>query len=125
AAAEQPATPPPAAPAPPPAARSAAGPTQPAPASASATAQYHLKFTFACGNAGELPKVLSSLAANDLSYPLSRPDCLPVPDGGKANLLSVSGNIAKIRMCTADVGCTDVYIDANSVLDADGRPAAK
>ena len=67
----------------------------------------------------------SSLAANDLSYPLSRPDCLPVPDGGTASLLSLSGKIAKIRMCTADVGCTDVYIDANSVLDAEGRPAAK
>ncbi|HVH77263.1 MAG TPA: hypothetical protein VM755_20290 [Stellaceae bacterium] len=88
-------------------------------------AEYHLKFTFACSNASELPKVISSIAANDLSYPLSRPDCLPVPDGGKASLLSVSGDIAKIRMCTADVGCTDVYIDAKSVLDPEGRPVAK
>ena len=107
---------------PPPAAEKT--PAEP-PAPAAGAAEYHVKFTFACGNPNELPKVLSSLAANDLAYPLSRPDCLPVPDGGKASLLSDSGRIAKIRMCTADVGCTDVYIDANSVLDPEGRPVAK
>jgi hypothetical protein len=104
---------------------SAAGAPASSAAAPAAPGEYHLKFTFACSNAGELPKVMSSLAANDLAYPLSRPDCLPVPDGGKASLLSVNGDIAKIRMCTADVGCTDVYIDANAVLDAEGHPVAK
>jgi uncharacterized protein YecT (DUF1311 family) len=112
-------------PGPAPQAPPSAAASPPAAAAPNLAAQYHLKFTFACSNANELPKVISSIAANDLSYPLSRPDCLPVPDGGKASLLSVSGDVAKIRMCTADVGCTDVYIDAKSVLDAEGRPVAK
>ena len=60
----------------------------------------------------------SALGENDYAYPLSQTDCLPLPDGRDAILLAVQGAFAKIRLCSEEAGCIDVYGDANSVIDA-------
>jgi uncharacterized protein YecT (DUF1311 family) len=86
---------------------------------------YHLKFTFACQSAGKLQEVLRALEHNDYAYPLNQTDCLPVPEGREAALLSVEGKVAKVRLCSTDAGCTDVYADAGSVLNAAGQPVGK
>jgi uncharacterized protein len=101
----------------------------PAAAKASATsatdARWHLKFTFACQTPDKLAKVLSALGNNDIGYALNQTDCLPVPEGRDAILLSVAGKLAKIRLCSSDAGCTDVYADAAMVLDPAGNPVGK
>lgn len=88
----------------------------------SGQARYHLKFTFACRTRAELARVLASLSKNDFSYALSQPECLPVPDGRPARLLSVDGKVARVRLCSPATGCTDVYADASTVLDAKNQP---
>lgn len=100
---------------------------KPAKASATATAdaRWHLKFTFACQTPDKLAKVLGALGNNDIGYALSQTDCLPVPEGRDAILLSVVGKLAKIRLCSSDAGCTDVYADAAMVLDPAGKPVGK
>lgn len=87
--------------------------------------RYHLKFTFACRTRAELARVLASLAKNDFSYALSQPECLPVPDGRPARLLTVDGTVARVRLCSPATGCTDVYADASTVLDSKNQPVGK
>lgn len=88
-------------------------------------ARYHLKFTFACQTPDKLSRVLGALERNDIGYALSQTDCLPVPEGREASLLSVAGTVAKVRLCSTDAGCTDVYAAANMVLDPNGKPVGK
>jgi hypothetical protein len=94
-------------------------------AAAAPAGVYHLNFTFACQTPQKLSQVLGALQRNDIGYALSQTDCLPVPAGREANLLSVAGNVAKIRLCSADAGCTEVYADASKVIDPAGQPLAK
>ena len=111
--------------------KAAAGPPPaPSPAKqvggrAAAAGPYHLKFTFACQTQQKLSQVLGALERNDIGYALSQTDCLPVPAGREANLLSVAGNVAKVKLCSADAGCTEVYADASKVVDPAGQPVAK
>jgi uncharacterized protein len=82
---------------------------------AAAPGTLRLKFTFGCQSSAKLAAVLHALARNDYSFPLSQSDCLPIPDGTSANVLSRTGNIAKVRLCSSDAGCTDVYVDAREI----------
>ena len=86
---------------------------------------YHVKFTFACQTRAKLAEVLRSLARHDYVSPLNATDCLPIPEGSNAILLAVQGNVARIRLCSVEAGCTDVYADASTVIDAEGQPAAR
>jgi hypothetical protein len=100
-------------------------PERPSGTNVKATAGYHLKFTFACQTPQKLTQVLDALQRNDIGFALSQTDCLPLPEGREANLLSLSGNVAKIRLCSEDAGCTDVYADASKVIAPTGQPLAK
>lgn len=92
-----------------------------APASPPATAQF--AFTFACRTPDKLKRVLRALAAADMNYPLSQSDCLPLVKGRTAQVLAVDGRIARIRLCSRDAGCIDLYADAGSILRASQAPA--
>ena len=93
--------------------------------SAALPGTYHVKFTFACRTRAKLAEVLRSLARHDYASPLREPDCLPIPEGSDIILLSVQRNVAKIRLCSEEAGCTDVYADATSVIGADGQSTAR
>jgi hypothetical protein len=82
---------------------------------AAAPGTLRLKFTFGCQTPAKLAAVLHALARNDYSFPLSQSDCLPIPDGTDANVLSRAGNVVKVRLCSAEAGCTDVYVDAGQI----------
>lgn len=94
-------------------------------------ATVHFAFTFACRTPEKLARVLRALARNDMSYPLSQSDCLPLVKGRAAELLALDGKIAKIRLCSPDAGCIEVYADAGSIIHdpgtapAPGKPASK
>jgi len=93
--------------------------------SAALPGTYHVKFTFACRTRAKLAEVLRALARHDYASPLREPDCLPIPEGSDIILLSVQRNVAKIRLCSEEAGCTDVYADATSVIGADGQSTAR
>jgi uncharacterized protein len=95
---------------------------QPKPATRGAVS-VHREFTFACRTPAQLMRVLHALAANDLDYPLNQPDCLPLIKGRQAQLIAMDGKFAKIRLCSPDAGCTEVYADARSLIDDGGAPA--
>lgn len=106
--------------------QSAAKPPPAAPASipASPRASVHFAFTFACRTPEKLKLVLRALARNDMSYPLSQSDCLPLVKGRAAQLLAVDGTVARIRLCSPDAGCIDLYADAGRIIRAsDAAPA--
>jgi uncharacterized protein YecT (DUF1311 family) len=108
--------------------RPAVSPAPPKKAAAGAPAaakDFHMQFTFACRGPERLSEVLRSVARNDYTYALSQADCLPVPEGRHAILLSLKGDIAKIRLCSEEAGCTDVHVDASKVIDGAGRAAGK
>ena len=88
----------------------------PSPEFARGPATVHVAFTFACRTPEKLMRVLRALAANDMSYPLSQPDCLPLVKGRQAELIARDGNIAMIRLCSPDAGCTVVYADFRSMV---------
>jgi hypothetical protein len=75
------------------------------------------EFTFACRTPEKLVRVLRALAANDLSYPLNQPDCLPLVKGRAVAVIARDGKLAKIRLCNPDAGCVEVYADAASIGD--------
>lgn len=94
-------------------------------------ASVHFAFTFACRTPEKLARVLRALARNDMSYPLSQSDCLPLVKGRAAELLALDGKVARIRLCSPDAGCIEVYADAGSIIrgsgaaPAPGKPASK
>ena len=90
-----------------------------------ATGVYHVKFTFACQTPQKLSQVLGALERNDIGFALAQTDCLPLPAGREASLLSVSGKVAKIKLCSEDAGCTEVYAEADKIVDPTGQPLAK
>lgn len=102
----------------------APGPSPPGKAgeAAGAPKRVHFAFTFACRTPAKLKRVLRALARNDLAYPLNQPDCLPLVKGRAAQLIARDGGIAKIRLCSPDAGCIEVYADATSILHDDGQP---
>ena len=91
---------------------------------AAAAGTLRLKFTFGCQSPAKLTAVLHALARNDYSFPLSQSDCLPIPDGTTANVLSRSGNIAKVRLCSSETGCTEIFVDAGEIENgsAEAKP---
>ena len=117
-----PAAPPPsAAEAPPQEATGAAA--APGAAAIAAGKTYRLKFTFACRSPGKLAQVLAALQRNDFNFPLNQDDCLPVPEGRAATLLALDGGVAKLRLCSVEAGCIDVYADAAALETAAGEPS--
>lgn len=107
-----------------PAAASAAPPAAaaaPAPASGSATVQF--AFTFACRTPDKLKRVLHALADNDMSYPLSQSDCLPLVQGRAVQVLTTTGKLARIRLCSADAGCIELYANAASIIQGHAATA--
>src|SRR5579875_2033026 len=90
-------------------------------AAAPAPALMRREFTFACRTPEKLVRVLRALAANDLSYPLNQPDCLPLVKGRAVAVIARDGKLAKIRLCNPDAGCVEVYADAASIGDAPAR----
>jgi len=92
---------------------------------AAASGIYHVKFTFACQTTQKLSQVLGALDRNDIGFALAQTDCLPLPAGREASLISVSAGIAKIKLCSEDAGCTEVYAQANKIVDPAGQPIAK
>jgi uncharacterized protein len=102
----------------PPPPQSAAKP--PPAAAASPPASVHFAFTFACRTPQKLKLVLRALARNDMSYPLSQSDCLPLVKGRAAQLLAVAGTVARIRLCSPDAGCIDLYADVGRIIRASG-----
>jgi uncharacterized protein YecT (DUF1311 family) len=114
-----------ASPPPAPAAKAEAAPkAEPEPAAAttagpSAGRTYRLKFTFACRTPGKLAEVLAALRRNDFSFPLNQDDCLPIPEGRQATLLALDGKVAKVRLCSPEAGCIEVFADAGA-LETDG-----
>jgi uncharacterized protein len=104
-----------------PAAKQAALPPQ---SNIEGPASVRVELTFACRTPAELARVLRALAAKDLDYPLNQPDCLPLGKGRAVRLIARDGSIAKLRLCSPDAGCTEVYVDAGSIRrDQDGPPA--
>jgi uncharacterized protein len=89
---------------------------------AGAPKRVHFAFTFACRTPAKLKRVLRALARNDLAYPLNQPDCLPLVKGRAAQLIARDGKIAKIRLCSPDAGCIEVYTDAASILGKAEKP---
>jgi uncharacterized protein len=87
-------------------------------------ASVRVELTFACRTPAELTRVLRALAAKDLDYPLNQPDCLPLVKGRAVQVIAIDGKVAKLRLCSPDVGCTEVYADAGSILPPAGGPAA-
>jgi len=86
---------------------------------------YKLRFTFACRTADKLAQVLRALDQNDFGFPLSQDDCLPVPEGRLATLLSLDGTVARVRLCSPPAGCSDVFAAAAALIAPDGGPAAR
>jgi uncharacterized protein len=94
-------------------------------AAASLPATVHFAFTFACRTPEKLARVVRALARNDMSYPLSQSDCLPLVKGRTAELLALDGRVARIRLCSPDAGCVEVYADAGSIMrDPDATPGS-
>ncbi|MGH7054405.1 MAG: hypothetical protein ACREFA_11380 [Stellaceae bacterium] len=109
-----------------PAAASAAKPAAAAaqtPASGPATVGF--AFTFACRTPDKLKRVLHALAASDMSYPLSQSDCLPLVKGRAVQVLATDGRLARIRLCSKDAGCIELYANAASIMRGSEAPAGK
>lgn len=86
-----------------------------APAAHAARRAAPMKLTFACRTPAELAQVMQALARHDFSYPLNQPDCVPLAGGQGARVVSVNGKLAKLRLCSGNAGCIEVYADAASI----------